>query len=336
MKLSEYVKDRVGAYVIRLVALALCAIFLNAFRVQRQALMITIVIFVAAALLFDLWDFMRKREFYKRLQISLRELEQKYLLPELLDEPGFYEGKILMECLRDCDKSMAEHVATYRAQNQKFREYIELWVHEAKIPVSSLRLMCHNHPQTDQKMAGEIKRIDDYIENVLYYARSENAQKDYLIKEVSLQKIFGNVAVRNREALQIMDASIEAKQLDSVVMTDGKWLEYMIGQLMANSMKYCDPSRKLIISVFAEEENSSVIFHFRDNGIGICESDLPYVFEKSFTGKNGRSERKSTGMGLYIVGNLCRQLGHKIEISSEVGEYTEVRIIFSKNDYYKM
>ncbi|MBE5889634.1 MAG: HAMP domain-containing histidine kinase [Lachnospiraceae bacterium] len=336
MKPMKYIKDHMEAYMIRVLALVLCVIFLCAFRVQRQAIVACIGIFIAAALLIDLWDYMRKRAFYKRMETALRELDQKYLLPELLEEPKFYEGRIFVDCLRECDKSMAENVASYRLQSRQFREYIELWVHEAKIPVASLRLMCHNNPNQDHKMTGEIKRIDDYIENVLYYARSENAQKDYIIKEVSLKKVFKSVAVRNREALQIMGATIETNGLELSVMTDGKWLEYMIGQLLANSMKYSSPDRKLEIFAWAEENNDQIIFRFKDNGIGIPENDLPYVFEKTFTGSNGRGNGKSTGMGLYIVKNLCERLGHKVTISSKVGVYTESCIIFAKNDYYKM
>ncbi len=336
MRLADYLKDHIAAYIIKAVALAICIIFMSAFKADIQAIIVVSFVFAMAAFLLDLWEYLRKKAFYSGVKFSLNELDKKYLLPELLEEPGFCEGRILLDTLRDCDKSMTENVAYYRRQSNAFREYIEMWVHEVKIPVSSLRIMCHNNPETNKKMIGEIKRIDDYIENVLYYARSENAEKDYLISEVFLQKAFGNVAVKNRETLQIMDATIEAKDLNVPVLTDGKWLEYMIGQLMANSIKYSSTDRNLIISAYAKENNDAVTFYFKDNGIGIPKEDMAYVFEKSFTGHNGREDRKSTGMGLYIVKNLCERLGHSIEISSEVGEYTEVRIVFSKNDFYKM
>lgn len=336
MKGSEYSKDRITAYLMRAIALMIALIFLFAFRVQVQAIIVVAVIFLMTSVSLELWDYWRKREFYQRLATALAELDQKYLLPELVEQPGFYEGRLFADVLRECDKSMAEHVADYRRQNREFREYIELWVHEAKIPVASLRLMCHNNGSTPKKMIGQIGRIDDYIENVLYYARSENAEKDYVIKEVSLQKCFGSVAVKNREALQILGAEIETSGLNRSVMTDGKWLEYIIGQLMANSMKYSSPEHKLVIRVHAEQMDDRVLFHFKDNGKGIDASDLPYVFEKSFTGKNGRENQGSTGMGLYIVRNLCERLGHQIEVFSEYGEYTEVLIHFMKHDFYKM
>lgn len=263
---------------------------------------------------------------------SLSELDQKYLVPEMVHEPEFLDGKILYNALLECDKSMLENVSKYRNMNKDFREYIELWVHEVKLPVASMRLMCHNHMEIDEKMVNELKRVDDYIENVLYYARSENAGKDYVIKKISLRKVFGSVALRNRETLQLSGASIEASNLQMEVMSDEKWVEYILGQLMANSIKYAS-TRPLIIQVYGEDLGNSVALHFKDNGMGIPTSDLPYIFEKSFTGENGRKgTTKSTGMGLYIVKKMCDHLGIKITVTSSVNEYSEFTLIFLKDN----
>ncbi len=336
MNFWDYIKDRIIIYIMKTTAIVISIIFLSAFNVKSQAIIVVTNILVVTVLMSELWEYFRKRDFYIRLNNSLAELDKKYLLPELVNYPEFYEGKIMVNALRECDKSMAENVAEYRRQNKEFREYIEMWVHEAKIPVASLRLMCHNNQDVGRKMTGQIKRIDDYIESVLYYARSENPELDYVIKEVSLKKIFGSVAVRNREALQILDAAIETDGLDINVLTDGKWIEFIIGQLMANSIKYCSPDRKLFLRAWADNNDKGVIFHFRDNGKGILKEDIPYIFEKSFTGHNGRENKSSTGMGLFIVSNLCERLGHRIDVVSEYGKYTEIQIVFGKNDFYKM
>ena len=311
-------------------------IFLRAFRVEVSAVFVVVCLYVAAMILSLLWDFIRKKKFYDHLINSMQELDKKYLVSEMIASPGFYEGKIWTEVLADCDKSMAEQVAEYRRQNQLFREYIETWVHEAKIPIASMRLMCHNHPDLDAKMIAQLKQLDDDINNVLFYARSENAQKDYIIKETSLKKVFHEVAMNNRVILQLMDAEIDTRNLDILVMTDEKWLEFMLGQIISNSIKYCNAERKLKLEIWAEEISDKVMLHFRDNGIGIPASDLPRVFDKTFTGENGRKGAASTGMGLYIVRNLCDKLGHGINISSQESEYTEVTLTFLRNDFYKM
>ena len=153
-----------------------------------------------------------------------------------------------------------------------------LWVHEIKLPVAGLQLMCHNDGNT--KYAEQLRRIDDYIENVLYYARSRNAEKDYIIKAVSLKRVFSETTIRNRAELQERDIALHTEGLDTEVMTDAKWLAFILGQLMNNSMKY-DATE---ISVRAEDTPEQTVLHFRDNGIGIPEKDLPHIFDKTFTG----------------------------------------------------
>ena len=251
----------------------------------------------------------------------------------MTEKPEFYDGKLLNEVIREADKSMCEHIAEYRHQSEDFREYIELWVHEIKLPVASLQLMCHNDGIS--RYSEQLKRIDGYIENVLYYARSENAEKDYIIKEISLKRIFADTAIKNREALQEQNVSIRTENLDVSVMTDGKWLEYIFVQLMSNSLKYFSSEREPEIFVYAENKSDRVIFHFRDNGIGIPEQDLSKIFEKSFTGENGHHHAKSTGMGLYIVKKLCDKLGHGISAASAEGEYTDIIITFGKDNFHK-
>ena len=336
MTFRNYLKDHIALLLMNGIILLMILIFLRAFRVEVSAVFVVVCLYVAAMILSLLWDFIRKKKFYDHLINSMQELDKKYLVSEMISSPGFYEGEIWTEVLADCDKSMAEWVAEYRRQNQLFREYIETWVHEAKIPIASMRLMCHNHPDLDAKMIAQLKQLDDDINNVLFYARSENAQKDYIIKETSLKKVFHEVAMNNRVILQLMDAEIAPRNLDILVMTDEKWLEFMLGQIISNSIKYCDAERKLKLEIWAEEISDKVMLHFRDNGIGIPASDLPRVFDKTFTGENGRKGSASTGMGLYIVRNLCDKLGHGINISSRESEYTEVTLTFSRNDFYKM
>ena len=337
MRILDYLRDRVLAYIFWCICLIVTIIFLRAFKVHVQAILVVAVIDIMAVTFHEVWNLGRKKKFYACMEESVTGLDKKYLLPEMLPEPRFYEGRLMCDALYQSDKSMTETVNEYRQQTVDFREYIEMWVHEAKIPISAIKLMNHNSPGgTQDKMNVQLKRMDDCIDNVLFYARSESAEKDYIIKESSLKKIFSNVAVRNREALQLIGGGIQAGDLDIRVLTDSKWLEFILGQLMANSIKYASKDRPLTICIYAEENDKETILHFRDNGIGIPEADLPYIFEKSFTGQNGRSEAKSTGMGLYIVKTLCDRLGHGIKVSSTKDKYTEVEILFAKHDFYKM
>ena len=337
MKLWDYIKDRMWFFLIAAVSLGLMLLFLTAFRVSGQLTATICVIFGLFLIAEETAGFLRKKRFYDDMQGKLDGLDKKYLIHEMLKKPSFLDGQIMFDALCEANKSMCENVAEYKRTADDFREFIEMWVHEIKLPVASLQLMAHNHSgELGEKFQEQLRRIDGYTDQVLYYARSENAEKDYIIKETPLRRTVANVALKNRESAQLCGASIETEGLDLSVMTDGKWLEFMLGQLMANSLKYTVEGREPVIRISAEELPDRVLLRFRDNGTGIPEADLPRIFDKSFTGENGRSYAKSTGMGLYIVKSLCERLGHSITASSVKGEYTEFTIAFAKNQFYKM
>lgn len=335
MKLGNYLRDRLWYYLIAAAALGLMLLFLAAYRVSGQLIIFITSIYLISVFFEELTGYLRKRQFYAELHQKLDELDQKYLIHEMINKPDFLEGEILYNALCDANKSMCEKVAEHKRRSADFRDFIEMWVHEVKLPVASLQLMAHNHrDELGEKFTEQLRRIDDYTDQVLYYARSKNAEKDYIIKETSLKRAVANVAIKNREAAQLAGASIETEGLDITVMTDGKWLEFILGQFMANSLKYTVEDREPVIHISAEKLEDRVLLHFRDNGIGIPESDIPRVFDKSFTGENGHTYAKSTGMGLYIVKNLCDRLGHGISAASERGSFTELTIAFAKNDHY--
>ncbi|MBP5378361.1 MAG: sensor histidine kinase [Ruminococcus sp.] len=337
MRFRDYIRDRLWFYVIAAISFGLMLLFLGAYRVSGQLVGFIAVIFLLFIVSAELVGFFRKKRFYDDLINKLDGLDKKYLVHEMVSKPDFLEGKITYDVLCQAHKSMCENVSDYKRSSTDFRDFIELWVHEVKLPVASLQLMAHNHSdRLGEKFLEQLRRIDGYTDQVLYYARSESAEKDYIIKENSLKRTVANTALKNREDIQLAGASIETEGLDVSVMTDGKWLEFMLGQFIANSLKYKVSGRDTVMRITAEELPNRVLLRFRDNGAGIPENDLPRIFDKSFTGENGRSYAKSTGMGLYIVKSLCERLGHSISVTSEQGSYTEFTITFAKNDFYKM
>ena len=335
MSFSRFFRDRLPAVGIYAAIIFLTVIFLNATRCGLTAIVITILLYIMGGTIILIWDYFRRFFFYKRLLSAIEELEQKYLISEMLPDAGFADGEVFLDVLNEACRSMYENVAVHKRNSSDFREFIELWVHEIKLPVSALSLMSHNGGDKASEYKHQIKRIDDYIETVLFYARSENAEKDYIIKDVTLSKAFGTVAMKNISLLQNRGVSIVTEGLDVSVMTDSKWLEYILGQFISNSLKYFLPDREPEIKVYAVDFDDKTELHFRDNGCGISQSDLPYIFEKSFTGSNGREGSKSTGMGLYIVHSLCRRLGHSITAESVQGEFTEFIITFGRNNFNK-
>lgn len=336
MKLTYFIKDRAAIYFIYGVTAILILIFMRTFRIPFQPISIAGTLGFLGVAAAELVEFFRKKSYYDKLLDCMETLDQKYLISEMVSTPDFYEGRLTQEVLQESNKSMCERIAKYRHESIDFQEFIELWVHELKLPVSSLQLSLYNQKSEIPPRAWEqLRRIDHYIDTVLYFARSQNSAKDYTIQSISLKKIIVKTAVKMREDLNLHKIQLNIHSIDFSVTTDGKWLEYILGQLMANSIQYAADGRERKIRIFAEDGADCILLHFWDNGIGISESDLPYIFEKSFTGENGRIHAKSTGMGLYIVKNMCRKLGCPITARSEHGAFSEFTIHFAKHDFYK-
>ena len=329
MKLSKYLKTNYLIILLFFVIIAIIDLMLVSFKTNRQAVIGVSITAIVGFVLYIIYDFNRRKKFYNKLLNDLDLLDKKYLITEMIDKPDFYEGEIFYDALYEIDKSMAEKIKEYSLSIQDFKEYIEMWIHEVKLPLASLNLIVHNHKElSDKKITEQLKRLDDDIEQVLYYVRSENAEKDYMIKETELNKVISNVAMKNKDILLENNIDFEVEVGNKKVLTDSKWLEFIVNQIVSNSIKYIRNDVSHLIKITTEENNKNIILKIYDNGIGISKSDIPKVFDKTFTGNNGRKIETSTGMGLYIVKQLCKKLGHKITIDSKENEYTEVSFKF--------
>lgn len=327
--LGLFLCDKAYFFVFYIITFLLTLLFLLALKASIEIIIIVGFLWTIFVLCTLVIEYLRKRTFYYNLTKNVACLDQSYLVLETLEEPNFYDGKIFFEVLYKIDKSMAENVQAYYNQSQEFRNYIEMWVHEAKTPLATLSIMSH-----DRKIAEQLKRLDDCVEQVLYYVRAENAERDYSISEVSLEKVIGGVATRNQETLLAKHIELQVQNLDQKVYTDAKWLEFILNQIISNSIKYGSTK----ITIKASVQNHKTTLEIIDNGIGIRDKDLPRIFDKSFTGQNGHGAQAqySTGMGLYIAKTLCDKLGHQISATSRSGEFTAIKLIFSKNQLYEV
>ena len=296
---------------------------------------LTIVILLLCGVSIILFNFYRKNKFYKSYLNGLNKLSKKYLILETIPEPSSYEERIMVDSLYEINKSMIENINEYQRNINEFKEFVEIWIHEVKIPISSMVLKCHNNKEKyDKSLLSIIRRLDNNIDEILYYVRSENTEKDFSISEVDLKDVIHNVSIKNKDDLLENDIKFEANVKKAIVNTDKKWLEFIVNQIINNSIKY-KKDKDSVIRISSFEEDDKTVLEIYDNGIGIPSKDISRVFEKSFTGSNGRDKVKSTGMGLYIIKKLCDKLGHNIYIESVEKEYTKVIIEFGKNDIYK-
>lgn len=335
MKFNSFLKDRLYSIVTALFCYFIILLVLLAFKSDKAIVIaITIILLVTYILLF-LTDFFRKQKFYTDLLTNIDNLDKAYLVLETLNRPEFYEGELLCQALYEIDKSMNENVRIEKEQLLDNKEYIEMWIHEVKRPLASLVLTLNNQKNIlDRKTKNILKRLEDYVDQVLYYVRSENAEKDYFIKEVDLSKVIKNVGIKNMDDLLDNKVEFIVDKTNYKVFTDSKWLEFILNQIINNSIKYKRNIDNSYIKIYVKDNLDTTVLIIEDNGIGIKSSDIRQVFDKTFTGTNGREKTTSTGMGLYIAKNLCKKLGHKIEIESKENEYTRVFITFAKNKFY--
>ena len=336
MKYRDYLKDNLVGIIIYLSTIILIVLILNAFKMPIYVSIICFCIFMVCGISIITISYIKKNSFYKNYLSNLEKLSKKYLILETIPEPNTYEEKILVNSLYDINKSMIENINEYQRSTIEFKEFVELWIHEVKIPISSLILKCHNNKEKyDKSFLSLIRRLDNQIDEVLYYVRSENTEKDFAIAEVSLKEVIRNVGLKNKDDLLESNIDFITDLKDLKISTDKKWLEFIINQIINNSIKY-KKDKDSYIKISAFEQSEKKVLEIYDNGIGIPSKDLKRVFEKSFTGSNGREKVKSTGMGLYIVKKLCDKLGHNIKIESKEKDYTKVIIEFGKNEHYKI
>lgn len=335
MNIRKYLKDKLYVIIPFLIIYFILILMFMTFKINFQVILASSILLFLFLVIILTIEYIKKKSFYTNLLNNIEALDKAYLVLETLDKPNFYDGELLCQALYEINKSMNEFIKTLERQMLDFKEYIELWIHEVKIPIASLTLMAHNHKDKfDKKTLEQLKKIENYVEQVLYYVRSENAEHDYLINKVSLDKVISNVALKNKDNLLANKITLKVDNVNYKVLTDSKWLEYIINQIVNNSIKYKRNISDAYIKIDVKDELDKTAIIIMDNGIGIPSTDLPKIFEKSFTGYNGRIKAKSTGMGLNICKNLCEKLGHKIYAESEQNKYTKIYIVIAKNKFY--
>lgn len=335
MSFFKFLKEKMYLIVTFFILYGILLLMFFAFKLSSSCIVaITFLLFIFLFSIIFI-EYFRKRSFYTNLLDHIHTLDQAYLVLEMIDKPTFLEGMILYQALYDINKSMNENVKLLQLQMNDFKEYIEMWIHEIKIPIASLFLTVHNHKDKfDKKILEQLKRIEIDVEQVLYYVRCENAEKDYLISKVSLNCIIRDIALKNQDLLLENQIDFIVDEIHTYIYTDSKWLEFILNQIINNSVKYKRDFIDSYIKIMIKETLDQTIIIIEDNGIGIPLYDISKVFEKSFTGYNGRIKTKSTGMGLFICKNLCEKLGHKIRIESEQEKYTRLYITIAKNRFY--
>lgn len=335
MSFIEYFKDKVIFIIINIIVLVITSYLLFGLNVSSYAIFIICILNFLASISFFIYDCLRKSKYYSSLLKRLDELDKKYFIGDVATEEDFLEGKILFEIISQATKSMKDDISESIRNSNDYKEYIELWVHEIKTPIATCKLLIENNDnEVTESIGEEVTKVEDYIEQVLFYARSNAVEKDYLIKEINLKKSINSVIRKNANTLIEKRVKVDIRNVDKIVSCDSKWIEFILGQIVSNSIKYMD-KKESVLKIYSENIGNDVILKICDNGIGMDERSVIKAFEKGYTGENGRRFGKSTGMGLYLCKKLCEKLGLGINIKSNENEGTEVTILFPINDMMK-
>ncbi|PEO55203.1 histidine kinase [Bacillus toyonensis] len=328
MNIGEFIKDKIVVILSNvLVYITLAGILLTA-HVPFIIIFFVFCIWFFPLISYMVIEFIKCKNYYNEINGILENLEKKYLLPEVVKEANFIHGEKLNAILKEVSRDMHENVKYYRDMQLDYREYIETWVHEIKTPIASTKLIIENNQnEVTNKIDSQMNRIEGFVEQVLYYSRSSNVNKDYMIKPINVDNVVRNVIKRNYRDFIHKRIKLDIQDIDEIVYSDGKWIEFIINQIIGNSIKYSN-NKEQMIRIYTIKKTNSVILTIEDNGVGIVPKDINRVFEKGFTGENGRRFSKSTGLGLYLCEKLCSKLGLKIGIESEVNKGTRVTLVF--------
>ena len=333
MSIIEFIKERMIFLIINLIMFLLVAILMKIVKVSINIILILFLIWFGPILIYMFLEFIKYRRYLNNLINTVENLDRKYLLPEVIEEPRFREARIINDVLKQCNKSMHEKVKHYKDEQIEYREYIETWVHEIKTPIASAKLILENdNSNLSERINYEMKRVEGFIEQVLYYARSSDVSKDYIIKEFSLRSVVMKSVKSNSRDFINKNIKLDIRGIEGNIFSDEKWVEFIINQIIINAVKFSIPNEGKV-SIYSKVNENNIILTIEDNGVGINEKDIDRVFEKGFTGENGRKFGKSTGIGLYLCKKLCDKLGIGISLNSKENIGTKVNIVFPQGKF---
>jgi len=255
------------------------------------------------------------------------------LQKELLPEASNHEERYLLGIIERLIKEYSENISLWDQKNTELMDYYTLWTHQIKTPIAALHLLHQEQMNsldiedplrsTLKSSQQELFKIERYVESVIQFTQLESSSSQFRFEQVELDAVIRQAAKKYALLFNHLKLTLTYEPIHISVLSDAKWLLFVIEQILSNALKYTPNGH---ITIFWDTQTESLII--QDTGIGIQAEDLPRVFEKGFTGYNGLMDKKSTGIGLYLSKKIIKKLGHTIHITSQVGKGTSVSITF--------
>ena len=269
-------------------------------------------------------DFRRVSRQHRSLSV-IRSMADAMTL--MLPEPEGIEDADYQEIIRLLCQEQSRRVSDMNLRYQDMMDYYTVWAHQIKTPIASMRLHLNNEDSPlARQLSADLMRVEQYVQMVLMYLRLDSDSTDYVIREQELDDIVRQAVRKFAGEFIARKLKLNYEPLDARVITDEKWLSFVVEQVLSNALKYT-PSGSITICLEAPKT-----LCIRDTGIGIAPEDLPRIFEKGYTGYNGRTDKRASGLGLYLCRRICDALGHKISIRSTPGVGTTVSISLSQKE----
>jgi len=329
MKFVTFLEEKISFILFQIILIAITSGILYLTNIPFYYIVITIILLMVLVIMYLFIDYILLLKKYQKIVSLVDNLEEKYLIAEMIHQPLNLENKAYYYALKQASKSMFDKISLLEHEFLDYQEYIESFVHEIKTPIAALSLTFDNNREYTLK--NEIDKINELTEQILFYARSNSTEKDYFVKEVNLEDIIHSVILKYRHCILDKKIKLNIHDLEIIIFTDEKWIVFIVSQIIQNCIKYLDKQDKNI-EIFSQSNKNNIVLTIKDNGCGIKESDLTRVFEKGFTGSD-RTKSKSTGMGLYLAKKIGDNLGLKIDITSEYSKGTTVKIVIPKSKY---
>ncbi len=342
MKPGLFLKDKFLLLLLHVVCMGLLSAFLRLTGYGEEKTLLVLCFWVLILMAWLTITYVQRKKYFDEAEGILAGMEPKYLLGELLPVSFRLEDKLYRQMLHRSNKAVIERIRKLEDEKREYKEYIESWIHEIKAPITGVALLCGNGRKAQssgpvreilREVSMENQKIENLVEQVLYYARMEQVWQDFLIRETDLQDISQNVLQKNH--LLLIEKQVMAEvSCPHKVYTDGKWISFILNQMVLNSVKYCSGPPEFFITTSPSPRGVFLIF--QDNGKGIPKEDLPRIFDKGFTGSNGRSREGATGMGLYLCRRLCEKLDVGLWAESVLGQGTRMIMEFPVSSYIAM
>lgn len=328
---KQYLKNQIPAVFVNLMGMLSLALFLLATQNAMQTVLFILLVWLIIFIAYTSTIYYMRKKYLDTLLDMTEQLEERYLIPEIMTIPDQADAQVFYQIMKMAEKSMLEKIGEIQNERKEYKEYIEQWIHEVKTPITAIKLLCENNSSSFARdILTELENINQYTEQALYYARSEHTEKDYSVREINLCDVVHNAIADNKYLLRQSNMTITMDELEYRVYTDDKWVRFILNQIIGNTVKYRTEHPALHFSMIKTDDK--IVLSVSDNGIGIPQSDLPRIFEKGFTGQNGRTRKNSTGIGLYLCRRLCDKLGIGLTAHSE-NKGTTIALSFQINDF---